>query len=73
MKGEAREMVEKLLDISKGRLIAGEDVMISEFGKWSARNKRARRGRNLQTGEPIVLDARRALTEQYSPVITEAC
>ncbi len=33
MRGEATEIVEKLLNIIKSRLITGEDVMISGFGK----------------------------------------
>jgi integration host factor subunit alpha len=32
LKGEATEIVEKLLEIVKASLIAGEDVMISGFG-----------------------------------------
>jgi len=69
MKGEAAEVLEKALDIIKKRLIAGEDVMISGFGKWSVRSKHARRGRNPQTGQEIVLDARRVVTWSYSPVL----
>ena len=72
MKGEAAEIVEKLLGIIKERLIAGEDVMISGFGKWSVKDKRARRGRNPQTGESLMLDARRVVTWQYSPVLKKA-
>jgi integration host factor subunit alpha len=44
LKGEATEIVEKLLEIVKARLIAGEDVMIAGFGKWSVKEKRARKG-----------------------------
>ncbi len=73
MKGEATEIVEKLLGIIKDTLIAGEDVMISGFGKWTVKEKHARRGRNPQTGEHIVLDARRVVTWRYSPVLKEAC
>jgi integration host factor subunit alpha len=72
MKGEAAEIVEKLLGIIKERLIAGEDVMISRFGKWSVKEKRARHGRNPQTGESLMLDARRVVTWQYSPVLKKA-
>lgn len=72
MKGEAAELLEKLLEIMKIRLIAGEDVMISGFGKWSVKDKRARRGRNPQTGESIVLDARRIVTWRYSPLLKNA-
>ncbi len=73
MKGEAYEIVERLLAIIKGKLIVGEDVMVSGFGKWSVKDKRARRGRNPQTGEDLVLDARRVVTWKYSPVLKHAC
>ena len=72
MKGEASEVMEKLLDIMKKKLIAGEDIMISGFGKWHVRSKRPRRGRNPQTGEEIVIDARRVVTWSYSPVLKKA-
>ena len=32
MKGEAEEIFEKLLEIMKARLVAGEDIMISASG-----------------------------------------
>jgi integration host factor subunit alpha len=67
MKGEAIEIIEKLLEIMKTRLAAGEDVMISGFGKWNVKSKHARRGRNPQTGKEMVLDARRVITWKYSP------
>jgi integration host factor subunit alpha len=73
MKGEAMDVVEKLLEIIKEKLVAGEDVMISGFGKWSVRSKRARRGRNPQTGRELVLDARRVVTWKYSPALKNAC
>ena len=72
MKGEASEIVEKLLDLIKSRLIVGEDVMISGFGKWSVKSKHARRGRNPQTGEQMTLDARRVIIWKYSPVLKRA-
>jgi len=62
MKGEALEIVEKLLEIIKSRLVAGEEVLISGFGKWQVKSKHARRGRNPQTGEALVLNARRVIT-----------
>ena len=67
MKGEAVEIFEKMLEIMKAKLVAGEDVMMSGFGKWSVKSKHARRGRNPKTGEPMVLDARRVVTWKYSP------
>jgi integration host factor subunit alpha len=72
MKGEAKEVFEKMLDIIKARLITGEDVMISGFGKWCVRSKHARLGRNPKTGEKMMLDARRVVTWSYSPVLKKA-
>lgn len=69
MKGEATEIVEKLLDVIKDKLIAGEDVMISGFGKWTVKAKHSRRGRNPQTGDELILDARKVVTWKYSPVL----
>ncbi len=46
--------------------------MISGFGKWHVRSKRPRRGRNPQTGQEMVLDARRVVTWKYSPVLKKA-
>jgi integration host factor subunit alpha len=68
MKGEAAEIMKKIIGIMKKKLIAGEDVMISGFGKWHVRSKRPRRGRNPQSGQEMVLDARRVVTWKYSPV-----
>ena len=72
MKGEAMEVVEKLLEIVKKRLAAGEDVMMSGFGKWSVKSKHARTGRNPKTGKPMALDARRVVTWKYSPRLKSA-
>jgi integration host factor subunit alpha len=72
MKGEAVEIFEKMLDIMKVKLVAGEDVMMSGFGKWSVKSKHSRKGRNPKTGEPMVLDARRVVTWSYSPVLKSA-
>lgn len=60
------------MEIIKKRLIAGEDVMISGFGKWTVKSKHARRGRNPQTGEALILDARRVVKWGYSSVLKKA-
>jgi hypothetical protein len=43
-------------------LAKGNDFMISGFGKWSVKEKRSRLGRNPQTGEKMIIDARRVVT-----------
>jgi integration host factor subunit alpha len=72
MRGEAAEIMEKLLEIMKAALVSGEDVMISGFGRWSVKDKRERRGRNPQTGDELLLDSRRVVTWKYSPRLKES-
>ena len=72
LKGEALEIVDKLLDIVKDCLTNGEDVMISNFGKWTVKEKNSRRGRNPQTGAKLILDARKVITWKYSPVLKKS-
>jgi integration host factor subunit alpha len=72
MKGEAAEIVEKLLDIITNSLIQGEDVLISGFGKWTVKSKKPRRGRNPQTGAKLILDARKVVTWRYSPILKQS-
>jgi len=69
MKKEAVEILEKLLDIMKKSLISGERIMISGFGTWRVRSKRPRPGRNPWTGEHMVINARKSVTWNYSPVL----
>ena len=60
------EIIEILLELIKTKLAAGEDVLISGFGKFCVREKRQRRGRNPATGEDMMLDARRVVTFKCS-------
>ena len=60
------ETTEILLEIIKQTLESGEDVMISGFGKFQAKDKRERRGRNPATGEDLILSPRRVVTFKSS-------
>jgi len=53
----------------KETLAEGEKVKISGFGNFVVREKNARKGRNPQTGQEILLDARRVLTFKPSLVL----
>jgi len=65
-KKECVEMVETLLEIIKSSLASGEDVLISGFGKFSLKDKKARRGRNPATNEDLMLEPRRVATFKCS-------
>ena len=70
-KTRSTEVVETLLETIKETLENGEDVLISGFGKFSVKRKNERRGRNPQTGEDLVLEARRVVTFRCSPVLRD--
>lgn len=68
-KAEAVKAVETVLEIVKQTLEDGENVLISGFGKFTVKDKRARRGRNPHTGEDIILSPRRVVTFKPSGVL----
>lgn len=68
-KAEAQSAVENTLALTKNALARGEEVLISGFGKWSVRQKAERRGRNPQTGEPLILPPRKVVTFRPSRVL----
>jgi integration host factor subunit alpha len=68
-KQESRAVVERVLGIVKDTLAAGEDLLVSGFGKFSVRRKNARRGRNPQTKENLVLRARKVVVFKTSGVL----
>lgn len=66
---DARQAVEKLMDILKRTLAEEKDVLISGFGKFVVKRKRARRGRNPQTKESLELRARRVVVFKNSGIL----
>lgn len=70
-KRETAAVVDKTLQLIKAALAEGDSVMVSGFGKFSVREKKARKGRNPQTGETITLPARKVITFKVSRVLKE--
>ena len=68
-KAQATESVEAFLRLSKETLISGADLLLSGFGKFNVRNKSPRRGRNPQTGDDLMLNARRVVTFKPSGIL----
>jgi integration host factor subunit alpha len=68
-KSQSRIVVERLLEIIKGSLESGEDILVSGFGKFVVKEKSARRGRNPQTTEDLQLRARRVVVFKTSGVL----
>jgi integration host factor subunit alpha len=68
---KATETVEALIEIIKGSLASGEDVLVSGFGKFCVQEKAKRRGRNPATGEDLMLRSRRVITFKCSGKLRE--
>jgi integration host factor subunit alpha len=59
---EATQQVEQILTLIKNTLREGEAVLISGFGQWKVRDKKARVGRNPKTKEEYEISPRRVVT-----------
>jgi len=68
-KKEVSKIVESIFDIIKESLQKEDKIKISGFGNFVVRKKRARRGRNPQTGDDIEISSRRILTFKPSQVL----
>jgi integration host factor subunit alpha len=71
-KKESAEIVELVFDTLKETLERGDKIKISGFGNFQVREKKARVGRNPQTGKEIEISARRVLTFRPSQVLKNA-
>ena len=71
-KKEAAEAVELVFETMKSTLASGEKIKVSGFGNFVVRGKRARVGRNPQTGDVITISERRVLTFKPSQVLKDA-
>jgi integration host factor subunit alpha len=68
---KAHETIEILLELIKGSLESGEDVLISGFGKFCVKNKKKRKGRNPATGKDLILAPRKVVTFKSSGRLKE--
>ena len=63
---KAFETVEIILELIKSTLENGEDVLISNFGKFIVKQKDERKGRNPATGKDLMLAPRKRITFRSS-------
>ncbi|NQU03484.1 MAG: integration host factor subunit alpha [Syntrophaceae bacterium] len=68
-KKDSAEIVESVFDIMKENLTRSGNIKISGFGNFAVKEKRARKGRNPQSGEEIEISARKVLTFKPSQVL----
>ena len=70
-KRESSEVVDLVFETMKDVLARGDRLKVSGFGSFVVRDKAARKGRNPQTGESLVISARRVLTFKPSQVLRD--
>ncbi len=70
-KRECSNIVDAFFQTIKETLAKDENVKLSGFGNFIVKTKRARRGRNPQTGEEIKIAERKVLNFRLSQVFKE--
>jgi len=70
-KVQAREAVKTILKIMRASRVGGDDVLLSGFGKFNAKTKSARQGRNPRTGDAVMLEARKVVAFKPSRILRE--
>ncbi len=70
-RSQSVELVESLLETIKSSLERGDDILVSGFGKFSAKQKAERKGRNPATGNDLILDKRKVVTFKHSVVLKD--
>jgi integration host factor subunit alpha len=71
-KQKAAQIVEDYIEIIKETLEKYGKVMLSGFGSYEVKAKPPRRGRNPQTGDSIILRARRVVKFKPSQLLRKA-
>ena len=71
-KKESADLVDLAFEMMKETLGRGEKIKISGFGNFVVRRKRARRGRNPQTGEEIRIKASKTVGFKPAPALKES-
>lgn len=71
-KKDATVVVNAVFDVVTDELVAGNEVKIANFGKFSIREVDGRNGHNPATGESIYIDAYRTPKFKASSILKNA-
>jgi DNA-binding protein HU-beta len=71
-KSEAQKHFEAFEEVVTQALKAGEEVQITGFGKFSVKERKAREGRNPQTGEKMKIAAQKVPAFSAGNTLKEA-
>jgi nucleoid DNA-binding protein len=71
-RSEAQKHFEAFEDVVTEALKAGEEIQITGFGKFSVKERKAREGRNPQTGEKMKIAAHKVPSFSAGNALKEA-
>lgn len=71
-KKDSKEIIDELFGLIGGHLTEGEDVRIQNYVTFKVVDRAERNGRNPQTGEAIVIEARKAPVAKFSETLKAA-
>ncbi|MGE3301749.1 MAG: HU family DNA-binding protein [Hyphomonadaceae bacterium] len=71
-RAEAKRFVETYIDVVRAHVLKGVKVKLGDLGTIMIRARKARMGRNPQTGEPVKIKASKRLAFRQSAMMREA-
>ena len=71
-KADATRAIDATFEVITGALQGGDKVPLVGFGTFAVSERAARIGRNPQTGEPVEIPARKAVTFKAGSALKEA-
>jgi DNA-binding protein HU-beta len=71
-RAEAKRFVETYIDVVRAHVLKGVKVKLGDLGTVMIRARKARMGRNPQTGEPVKIKASKRLAFRQSSMMREA-
>jgi DNA-binding protein HU-beta len=70
-RADAKRFVEAYLDVVKAHVLKGVKVKLGDIGMIQVRARKARMGRNPQTGEPVKIKASKRLAFRQSTAMRD--
>ena len=68
---QAAKAIDSIVSLITRALKRGERTVLVRFGTFSVKHRKARMGRNIQTGEPLKIPARRVVVFTSSKALKE--
>jgi DNA-binding protein HU-beta len=68
-KKQAKESMEAVIEAIGAGLAKGEKIQLQGLGSFEVRTTKERKGRNLKTGEPLIIPSRKVPVFRPAPIL----